>query len=98
MTSTRRHFGKVLHEARALGLEALHHVPVVDNLMANVDRRSELFERTLHNLDGPDNPGTESPRLCQYDFHESMSPSQSLQISRSPGNAVNTLLCHPYFA
>ena len=90
----RRNFGKVLHEARALGLEALHHVPVMDDLMAHINRRSELFERTLHNLDGSDNSGTESPRLCQYDFHRSNIPEP---ISRLPWNAVKMLLCHLNF-
>ena len=39
----RRNLGKVLHEARALGLEALHYVTVMDDLMAHINRRSELF-------------------------------------------------------
>src|SRR5262245_38761505 len=66
----RRNFGQVLHKARSLGFETLDHVPVVDYLVAHIDRRAEFFECALHNLDGPDYTGTETPRLRQNNLHE----------------------------
>src|SRR5262249_28059908 len=67
---TRRDFGQVLDKARALSLKAFDDVPVMHDLVAHVDGRAEFFERAFHNFDGSDNPGAESPRLRQNDFHQ----------------------------
>ena len=42
-----RDFGEFLDEDRALGLEALHHVAVVHDLVADIDRRPVALERLL---------------------------------------------------
>ncbi len=72
----RRNFGKVLHEARALGLEALHHVPVMDDLVTHINGRAEFFERALHNLDGPDHAGTKPRGCAKMTFIGRIPPSQ----------------------
>ena len=61
----RRHVGQVLDEDRALGLEVVDHVGVVHDLVAHVDRRTELAQRPLDDLDGPVDAGTDAPRLGQ---------------------------------
>jgi hypothetical protein len=47
----RRHVGEVLDEDRALALEVVDDVGVVDDLVADVDRRAELVQRALDDLD-----------------------------------------------
>ena len=42
----------VVDEDRAAGLEVAHHVEVVDDLLADVDRRAVVLERPLDRLDG----------------------------------------------
>ena len=46
------HLGRVVDEDRAALLERLHDVPVVHDLLADVDRRAVLLERLLDGLDG----------------------------------------------
>ncbi len=52
-----RDLGLLLHEDRPSGLEIAHDVDVVDDLLADVDRRAVVLERTLHRLDGALDPG-----------------------------------------
>ena len=47
------HLVDVVDEDRALGLEIAHHVQVVDDLLAHVDRRAVLRERSLDRFHGP---------------------------------------------
>jgi hypothetical protein len=44
-------------------------VTVMDDLVADIDRRAKGLERPLDDLDGPYNTGTESPWLSQYNSH-----------------------------
>src|SRR5262245_34110175 len=66
----RWNFGKVLNEAGSLRLEALDDVPVMHYLVTHIDGGVEFFECALHNLDGPEYTGSETPRLRQYTISE----------------------------
>lgn len=68
------------HEHRALGYlvglldeddtslgEGLDHVPVVDDLLADVDRGTMLLECLLHRFDGPVDTGAVPARLGEQD-------------------------------
>ena len=61
--------GGILDEDGALGPQALDHVPVVDDLVAYVDRRAEAIERLLDDLERPVDTGTEAARAGQLDAH-----------------------------
>ena len=54
-----------LDEDRALGAERLDDAFVVDDLVADVDRRSVEIEGPFDNLDGPFHAGAEAARLGQ---------------------------------
>ena len=56
-----------LDEARAFRLQALDHVLVVDDLVADIDRRSVFLKRAIDDLDGPHHAGAEAARLGQHD-------------------------------
>ena len=46
------HFVEFFDKYRAFGFQAVDHIAVMDNFMADIDRRAMLFERKLDNLDG----------------------------------------------
>jgi hypothetical protein len=52
-----------LDEDGALGLEAVDHVFVVNDLVAHVDRRLVLIQSPLDNVDRPNDAGAEAARL-----------------------------------
>jgi hypothetical protein len=56
------HFVEFLDENRALGLQAIDHIAVVDDLVAHIDRRAVAFERALDDLDRAVDPGAEAAR------------------------------------
>ena len=64
-----RHLGKVLDEARALGLQALDHMAVVDDLVAHVDRRTVFLQRALDDLDRAHDAGAKTSGLGENDLH-----------------------------
>jgi hypothetical protein len=68
-------FVQLLHKNGAFGSQGLHHVPVVDDLMANVDRSAILLERQLDNLDGAIDTGTKTARGGYQDFERGTSGS-----------------------
>jgi len=57
-----RDFVQFFDEDGALGLEALHHVAVMDNFMAHIDRRAVFGERQFDDLDRPVDAGAEAAR------------------------------------
>ena len=65
----RRHLKQILDEDRALGFQAFHDMLVVNDLMADVDRRAVFLERPFDDLDSPDHAGTKAARLSQKHFH-----------------------------
>jgi hypothetical protein len=76
----RRHLGLVLDEHRALAPQRLDDVGVVDDLVADVDRRAEGFEGLLDDQDGTVDAGAESARGgeqergCRHDTSVSARP------------------------
>lgn len=62
-------FVQPLDEARALLLERLHDMLIVDDLMANEDGLAEFLQRALDNIDGADNAGAETAWLGKQNAH-----------------------------
>ena len=63
-----RHFLEFLDEDRALLLQILDHVLVVDDLVTNVDRRTVHRDCALDDLDRAIDARAETARLGQQDF------------------------------
>ena len=61
-------FVDFVHEQHALLLEGIDDELVMDDFMAYVDRRAELFEGLFDDVDGAVNTGTESAGGCKYQF------------------------------
>ena len=53
---TDRHFVDFLDEDRAFGPQGLHDTFVVDDLVPDIDRRTEFFEGAFDYIDGPFDP------------------------------------------
>ena len=53
---------QLLHKNGAFGLQGLHHVTVVDDLVAHIDGRPELLQRQFDDLDGAVDTGTKAAR------------------------------------
>ena len=64
-----RDLGQIVDETRALGAQPLDHVAVVDDLVADIDRRSVFLDRALDDLDRALDSGAKSPRLSQDHPH-----------------------------
>ena len=64
-----RDLAQVLDEARAFGLQRVHHVTIMDNLVAHIDRLAIFFERPFDDVDRPDDAGAKPPRLGKKDLH-----------------------------
>ncbi len=58
---------ELLDEDRAFRLELFDDVAVVDDLVADIDRRTETLERELDDLDRPVDAGAEAPRRAEKD-------------------------------
>src|SRR6185369_190909 len=82
----RRHLAEVLDEDRAFVLEVVDDVGVVDDLVADVDRRAELVERALDDLDRAIDAGAEAARLGEDDF---------LQHYRTPISFTSNVTARP---
>src|SRR5262249_36512372 len=67
-----RHFGKVFDKVRAFGFETFHHVLVVHDLVAHIDRRTEFLQRPLNDFDGAHDARAKTTRLGQYHFHQDL--------------------------
>ena len=61
-------FGQFLDEDRALGLQAVDHVAVMHDLVADIDRGAIDGERPLDGIDGPHHPGAEAAGRTKHDF------------------------------
>jgi hypothetical protein len=60
-------FVQFLDEDGTLGFEAFHNVPVVDDLVPHIHRRSKPLQRKVHDLDCPIDAGTEAARTAEQD-------------------------------
>ena len=65
---------ELVDEDGTLGLQAVHDRPVVDDLLADVDRTAELLERELDDPDRAFNAGAEAARLGEIDLHTRVRP------------------------
>ena len=65
-----RHLGRIVHEDRALLLERIDDVSVVDDLMAHIDRGTESLERPLDDRDRAIYAGAEATRACEENLHD----------------------------
>ena len=63
------HFGQLLDEHGALCAQVVHHVLVVHDLVAHIDRRAELLQRAFDDLDGALDSGAEPAWIGKQDFH-----------------------------
>src|SRR5208283_1968299 len=54
-----------VHEDGALGDQLVHDITVVDDLLADVNRRSEGLKRNANDINGADDSGAEAPGLQQ---------------------------------
>src|SRR6266446_5317520 len=64
------HLGELIDEHRSESSQALHHVVIVNHLVAHVDRRTEELERPLDDVDGAIDAGTEAPRVGEQHLHQ----------------------------
>ena len=61
-------FGQFLDENRALGLQAVDHIAVMDDLVADIDRGAIDGQRPFHGVDGPHHAGAEAAGRTKHDF------------------------------
>ena len=77
----RWHVLQGLDKARAFRLERFDHVAIVDDLMAHIDRSAMLGQRSLDNIDRPNNASAKPARLGKNDLH-SLPSRRSLDGAR----------------
>ena len=64
-----RNIVQFLDKYRAQTSQAVYHKPVMNNLVANVNRCTEQLQGTLDDIDRAVDPGTESARIGEQDTH-----------------------------
>ncbi len=84
-----RHLVQLLDEAGALGLEALDHMAVVNDLVADIDRLPVLVERPLDDVNRPDHPRAEAARLCKNNAHFQTPVTLAPRPCRGPADHAN---------
>jgi hypothetical protein len=57
-----RNLRQFLDKDRALGLQRIHDVAIVDDLVADIDGRTKAHECLFNDVDGAHDPGAESAR------------------------------------
>ena len=60
-------FSQFLDENRALGFQAVDDIAVMDDLVADIDRRAIDGERPFHGIDGPNHAGAEAAGGTKHD-------------------------------
>ncbi len=60
-----RHFVELVNENGAAGAQILDHVAVMHDFMPHIDRRAELDEGALHDVDGALHAGAKAAWLRQ---------------------------------
>jgi len=65
------YLGNLVNKNSALLSQRAHHIFVVNNFVANIDRGTELFDRTFNDIDRTINTGTKTAWLSQqcFNFH-----------------------------
>src|SRR5215475_15499435 len=59
---------ELFHKNGAFALECVHHVAVVDDFVAYVDRWAKFLQRQLDNLDRPVDAGAKAAGGCEQDL------------------------------
>ena len=67
------HFGQIVDEHGPLPAKALDDVPVVDDLVIDVDRRAVELDRQIERVDRHVDAGAKAARTGKEDFHLSRS-------------------------
>jgi hypothetical protein len=67
---TIRHFIQLINKNGAALFQIVHHKAVMHHFMAHVDRRTEYRQGTIDDFDSPVYTGTETSRICQFDFQK----------------------------
>ncbi len=62
-------FVQFVDEARPFGGQLLDNMPIMNNLVAHVDRRAMLDQRPLDDIDGSNDSRAKSPRLGKNNLH-----------------------------
>ena len=62
-TLARRNFLNAVHEDRALFLQLLDYEAVMDDFLADINRRAECLQRDANDVDRPHHPRAEASRL-----------------------------------
>ena len=65
-----RNFAQLFDEDGALVAQRIHDVTAMDNFMADVDRRSVLFQREIDDIDRPVDPGAKAAWIGEIDLHD----------------------------
>ena len=55
--------------------QILHHKLVVYDFMAHINRGAKNLQRTIYDINGTINPGTEAARICQSNVHYQIPPT-----------------------
>ena len=77
-----RHFVEFLHEHRAHAAQPLDDMTVVDHLVAHEDRRAVELDRTLDDVDGAVDSGTEATRVGEAQLQGAPCPLPSRDAAR----------------
>jgi hypothetical protein len=84
-----RHLVEFVDEDRPLGTKLAHHVVVVDDLVTDVHRRAESFQRALDDLDRAIDARAETARLGEQGFgagHQRIPRMRTSKRSRWPAS------------
>ena len=85
----RRHLVDLVDKAGALGAQPLDDMPVVHDLVPDIDRRAVFLERALDDLDRPFDPGTKPAGLRQHHSHSCLTVS----VPGPPETAARRKVC-----
>src|SRR5262249_4175342 len=80
------HLVQLLDEDRALRLQALDDIFIMDDLMAHIDRRTMDPQRLLHSVDGPHHAGAEAAWLAQQDAQGWLFGNVHRGVHQRPGH------------
>ena len=84
-----RHVAQLLDKDRAEPAQPVDHVAVVHHLVPHVHRRTEQLQRTLDDVDGAIDPGTEAARVGEQYLHQIFG-LPALRLSRQASSSSST--------
>ena len=78
-----RHLSEILDKHGTQAAQALDDVEVMHDLMTHIDRRTEQFERALHDIDGAIDASAETARIGEQDLHQVLRAARRLSSNAS---------------